>query len=266
MEPSRHLEILHTVASALSRSLDVEEVLRTALAALTHVTGHEISSLHLVAADGSTLQLRGDRGLSERLRGVNRALPIGEGLIGHVAASGQTLTLTAVTESPLLFAAARDAVAADGIRGFVCVPIRAQGRILGTLSLGRQVPEPFTPAEVQLLEATADQIGVALDNARLYSELRRQLEELKRTQAQLIHAEKLAAVGELAAGVAHEINNPLTGVLGLAQLLLADLPADHPVRPMITASSISQSACAVSAGMITGSYGPVIAEGILLNT
>jgi len=227
VEPSRHLEILHTVASALSRSLDVEEVLRTALVALTHVTGHEISSLHLLSPDGSTLQLRGDRGLSKRLREVNRSLPVGQGLIGHVAAEADTLALTEVTESPLLLPAAREVVAADGIRSFVCVPIRAQGRVLGTLSLGRQVPEPFSPAEVRLLEATADQIGVALDNARLYSELRRQLEELKRTQAQLIHAEKLAAVGELASGVAHEINNPLTTILGEVQRLEMSAQSDE---------------------------------------
>jgi len=61
----RHLEILHTVAETVSRSLDVEEVLRTALDALTHVTGHEISSLHLFSEDGRTLHLRGDRGLSD---------------------------------------------------------------------------------------------------------------------------------------------------------------------------------------------------------
>ena len=78
------------------------------------------------------------------------------------------------------------------------------------------------------MEATADQIGIALDNARLYSETVRQLEELKRTQAQLVHAEKLSAVGELASGVAHEINNPLTTILGQAHLLLDSLRTYAP--------------------------------------
>ena len=222
MDPNSHLAILQIVASRLSRSLDVEEVLKTALTALTHVTGHEISSLHLLSPSGAALHLRGDRGLTDELREANATLPIGEGIIGHVASSGETLVVKDNAASPLLLPTARRAVEAAGIRGFVCVPIRAQGRVLGTLSLGRQVLEPFTPEEVRLLEATADQIGVALDNARLYSETRRQLEELKRTQAQLIHAERLAAIGELAAGVAHEINNPLTTILGEIQLLLLE--------------------------------------------
>jgi signal transduction histidine kinase len=107
----------------------------------------------------------------------------------------------------------------DGIRGFVCVPILARHRILGTLSLGRQDSPPFSDEEVALLECVADQIGLALDNARLYSETRRQLEDLRRSQMEVVRAERLAAVGELAGGVAHEINNPLMIILGQVHLL-----------------------------------------------
>ena len=124
-------------------------------------------------------------------------------------------------EAPDLLPEAKAAVQADQIRGFVCVPIRARGeRILGTLSLGRQTARPFDDEEVLLLECTADQIGLALDNARLYSETRRQLDELRRAQEALVRAERLSAVGELASGVAHEINNPLMIIQAQTHLLL----------------------------------------------
>jgi two-component system NtrC family sensor kinase len=226
----RLLEILREVAETVSRSLDVEEILRTTLEALTHVTGHEISSLHLIDEDGRTLRLRGDRGLSPRLREVNRVLPLGEGLIGRVAATGKILRLENVAAAPDVFPPAKDAVRFEQVHGFVCVPIHSRGRILGTLSLGRQTPVGFADSEVTLVQATADQVGIALDNARLYQQTVRQLEDLKRTQAQLIHAEKLSAVGELASGVAHEINNPLTTILGQAHLLLSEQEATPAVR------------------------------------
>ena len=229
-----HLEILHAVAETVSRTLDVRDVLRTALEALTHVTGHEIASLHLLSADGTTLKLEGERGMSARLREVNRLLPVGKGLIGRVAKTGRPLQSVNVVKDPHLFPGAKAAVRLDQIRGFVCVPIRCRGRILGTLSLGRQIPDRFDAREIALVQATAYQIGLALDNARLYQETLRQLEELKRAQAQLIHAEKLSAVGELASGVAHEINNPLTTILGQAHLLLTNPEVTAHVNERLT--------------------------------
>jgi len=146
-----HLKILHTVAEAVSRTLDVEEVLRTALDALTRVTGHEIASLHLLSEDGKTLELRGARGMSARLREVNQRLPVGEGLIGHVAVTGKTVRIERNYEDPNVLPSARAAVRRDHIRGFVCVPIHSRGRILGTLALGRKTADQFDKHELALL-------------------------------------------------------------------------------------------------------------------
>ena len=147
----RHLQVLRAVTEAVSRSLDLHEVLQKALAALTHVTGHEIASLHLISPDGQSLLLRGERGLSDELRRVNLELPMGDGLIGRVALSGRGRRVDDASRETDLLPAARTAVSTDGIRGFVCVPIRARHRILGTLSLGRQTEDRFTDEEMALI-------------------------------------------------------------------------------------------------------------------
>jgi signal transduction histidine kinase len=84
------------------------------------------------------------------------------------------------------------------------------------------------PGFVNLAQLVASQIGVAMENNALLGRLRLQLVEVQRVQQQLVQVSKLGAVGELAAAVAHEVNNPLTGILGFAELLMDELPEDDP--------------------------------------
>ena len=246
----RHLQVLRAVNEAVSRSLDLNEVLQRSLAALTHVTGHEISSVHLTSADGHSLLLRGDRGLSDELRRVNVELPMGEGLIGRVALSGQARRVDDAGATDDLLPAARAAVTTDGIRGFVCVPIRARHRILGTLSLGRQTEDRFTDEEMALLESVADQIGLALDNARLYGEINRQLDDLRRAQVEVVRAERLAAVNGLAAGVAHEINNPLTIIMAQLHLMAQNPLSAHLEEALTVIDAAAKRAASIVRDLI----------------
>jgi signal transduction histidine kinase len=144
---------------------------------------------------------------------------MGRGLVGGVAHSGVARRLDDVAAARDLLPEAHAAVSADGICAFVCVPVRSRETVLGTLSLGRQAGPSFTDDETALLQVVADQIGLALEHARLHTETRRQLEDLERAQSAVVRAERLSAVGELTRGVAHEINNPLAIIRGQVEIL-----------------------------------------------
>jgi signal transduction histidine kinase len=77
----------------------------------------------------------------------------------------------------------------------------------------------FSAAELNLLAAIGSQIAATIDKSLLLDETRQAYDNLRRTQEQLLQSEKMAAVGQLISGVAHELNNPLTAILGYSQLL-----------------------------------------------
>jgi signal transduction histidine kinase len=103
------------------------------------------------------------------------------------------------------------------------------GRRIGFLHM----LDPFServlePSFVSLAQLVANQISVAMENNALTARLRQELSANQRVGQQLLQASKMGAVGELATAVAHEVNNPLTGILGFAELLLSELAADDP--------------------------------------
>jgi predicted ATPase/signal transduction histidine kinase/tRNA A-37 threonylcarbamoyl transferase component Bud32 len=108
------------------------------------------------------------------------------------------------------------------IKSILCVPILKQGALLGVIYLENNLATgAFTKDRVQLLKLLCSQAAVSLENARLYrvsqdysQQLERSLQELKNTQLQLVQSEKMSAIGQLMAGIAHEINNPVGFIAG----------------------------------------------------
>ncbi len=112
-----------------------------------------------------------------------------------------------------------------GWRSIIGVPLMREGVVIGTLALARAAKGPFTARQIELTESFADQAVIAIENSRLFEEVQAKtrelevsLEDLKAAQSRLIQTEKLASLGQLTAGIAHEIKNPLNFVNNFADL------------------------------------------------
>ena len=105
--------------------------------------------------------------------------------------------------------------------------VRKKGELIGVIRLANKREGEFDEETSRLLGIISNNVSVAIENARLYQDLRLQMRVLTETQEQLVQAAKLAAIGELASNVAHEINNPLTSILGYTELIKEESNVEH---------------------------------------
>ena len=122
-----------------------------------------------------------------------------------------------------------EGLAALGLRACLVVPLVIHERTLGALFLADPRPRDFAPDAVEAAQVLATLAGLAVENERLYGDVREALDAIKTAQDRLVQTEKARALGGMAGGIAHEFNNILAIILGKTQLLLARA-ADDTVR------------------------------------
>ena len=121
-----------------------------------------------------------------------------------------------------------------GYRAVLAVPVVSREAVLGAVGIYWDEVHRPDDREIRLLTALARQAAIAMDNARLVADLRRTLDDLKAAQETLVRGATLRAVGELAAGAAHHLNNLMAVVLGRTQLLLMKKPPEELVASLRT--------------------------------
>ena len=175
-------------------------------------------------------------GIDEAAKARIGALPVGKGILGVLVREGKPLRLRDLRQDPRAHGLPPNH---PPMHSFLGVPISSKGKLFGNLYLTeKQGEEEFSKEDEKLAVTLAAQAAVAIENASLYEEVRRSYEELKQSQRLLVRQEKLASLGRLAAGLAHELNNPLSSVAGFAEALqrraaegeMAHLPEAGEVR------------------------------------
>jgi signal transduction histidine kinase len=222
------LTTLNKISQAITSSLDLRETLTIITDHTTRLLGVAATSVVLHDETRNDLWFAAASGEgSEYVLGMR--LAIGQGVAGWVFQHGQPVLVPDTSKDTRWFGGF-DKDSGFTTRSILCVSLQSKGQIIGAIEAMNKVKGPFDQEDLRLLTSMAAPAATAIENAKLYEALRQGMRKLEETQAQLIQSAKLAAVGELAAGVAHEINNPLTSIIGFTRLLLDDLPSDHAMR------------------------------------
>ena len=238
---ARNLGLIHEVVQQVIGLTEPREVAEITAELLARYFAYELAAVFIADGTGN-LTIGGFGGASQNV--VKRAMksfeyPVISGITGHVFRTGESVVVNDV----LLDERYRS------IKGWqagseMCVAIRDGTKILGILDVESSSRNAFTHNDFMALESLAGILASVITSADQYQRLEVTINQLRAMQVELsermeaqrsaenrlVQAAKLAAVGEMAAGIAHELNNPLTSVMGFSELALAELPETNNIH------------------------------------
>ena len=214
---NRELNALNAMAVIATQSFDLDEILNLTLRQVISLLNAERGSIYLADPDQTTFRRRAGWGQrsAERAKLSEVHLPDG---FGDLITKSRTEVITPEF-LPHLPQAVADFIQADGLSSWIWVLLWSKDRPMGAMGISSRKLQEYTSNEENLLVAIGRQLATTVEKVHLYEESCRAYDDLRKTQEQLLQSAKMSAVGQLIAGVAHELNNPLTAILGYAQLL-----------------------------------------------
>ena len=213
---NRELLVLNSIGQTLMESMDLGDSLHRTLRQMAELFSLDACALYLF--DEKATKIRRVAAVGHRSEYARNfpAVSVKPELLHHIKAVHANFLSVQGLPLPAIF---REAQRKEELLSAYVVVLWSKDRVIGGLTVGSRTPKEFSPADVNLLIAVGSQLASAIERTTLYEEARQAYENLRRTQEQLLHSEKMAAVGQLISGVAHELNNPLTAILGYSQLL-----------------------------------------------
>ena len=213
------------VLKVISRSaFDLKSVLTTLTESAKALCGASLGIICL--RDGEVMRLQAESGCTPAFVDFMHANPIRPGrdtITGRVFMDARPVHVPDVQLDPEYNFGQAPTI--GDYRAVLAVPLTRDGAVEGVLLLGRPQPGPFNQRQIDLVQTFADQAVIAIENVRLFEqvqertkELSLSLEDLRTAQDRLVQTEKLASLGQLTAGIAHEIKNPLNFVNNFSAL------------------------------------------------
>ena len=253
------LSTLSELTELVSRIPDIKDVLQLILQRTMGAVNARIGSIMILDDETQTLRIAAAEGLNESVID-DTTTRVGEDIAGKVVQTGQPLLVEDVEKDPR-FQRTNDPKYETS--SFISMPLRAQWRILGVLNLAKKGnKKAFTESDMNFLNTLLGHIGFALENARLLQEaklsavqleraLNQQTRRLDQARQQVIQADKLSALGQLIAGVAHELNNPLTTIIGRTEIMLMETDQGKTVSDLEQILSQGQRAAKIVKNLLS---------------
>ncbi len=215
------ISLLNQITQAISDRQDTDSILHVVLRQLEDHLGLDLGLVLLFDPKGQTLNVAALRVKNSLLDGkldlrAGSVLPLAETGF-QLCAQGQTVYFadTIKGSAPLI-----EKLAVTGWRSAVAVPLMVDEKLFGVLVSGRLKADGFASGDCEFLRMLSEHVALAAHQARLHKDLENAYNELRQTQQTVMQQERLKALGQMASGIAHDVNNALSPVVGFADLLM----------------------------------------------